>query len=126
MHKGNPVIHLTYRTKQLDSFLFSLFHEIKHILDGDIEKYEADDDMEKDANSFARNIIISDTDWEDFWFQNPTITKEIIINFAKTQNIPVACVIGRLQNAGIINYSAKFAELKEPIVIQEYDNIIFE
>ena len=124
LYKENPVIHLTYRTRQLDSFLFSLFHEIKHILDGDLEKYE-DDSSEVYADTYARNIIVSEEDWENFWFQHPTIKEQDIIDFAKVQKVPVACIIGRLQKEGEKKYT-QYVNLKELINIQEYDGIIFE
>lgn len=123
-YKENPVIHLTYRNQQLDSFWFSLFHEIKHILDGDIEK-EDDLDIEEKANIFAKNIIVSKDEWNDFYENNFTMTEKAIRDFAKRQKIPVACVIGRMQKEGYVSYK-QFAKLKESADIKSYDGIAFE
>ena len=124
MYKENPVIHLTYRTQQLDSFWFSLFHEIKHILDGDIEK-EDNKDFEEKANIFAKNIIIPQNEWDNFYENNFKITERAIVGFAKQQKIPVACVIGRLQKEGYASYK-QFAKLKESADIKSYEGIAFE
>lgn len=55
-YKSNPVILITYRNRQIDTFWFSLFHEIYHILNGDLDMEESKE-MEIAANKYAKILL---------------------------------------------------------------------
>lgn len=124
-YKENPVVLITYRNKQVDTFWFSLFHEIYHILNNDLDT-EEDAKMEINANKYAKNIIIPLKDWVLFWAKNSrNITEDKIKMMSSTFNAPRSCIIGRLQaDKAIKPYD--FVYLKEKMDISIFDNIIFE
>ncbi len=101
-----PVIGMTLRRDTVDNFWFTLLHEIAHVtlhfrsglLHGffdDIE-LEAVDEIEREANKFASNMLIP----EEKWDRSPArITKSaaVIEKFARDQKIHPAIVFGRVQ-----------------------------
>ena len=127
----HPVIHLTDRSKQVDSFWFSLFHELKHVLDGDIlesnENINETKEVENKANKYAREIIIPEEKWHNFLVSNKSnISLKSIDDFAKELVIPNACVIGRLQKDRIVPYASKRAyKSKEKNMVHSFDGIQF-
>ncbi|MBQ7739046.1 MAG: ImmA/IrrE family metallo-endopeptidase [Desulfovibrionaceae bacterium] len=65
--KQKLVICLSAHGKDDDKFWFSLFHEIGHILNGDIDKKGArTEDDERKADEFARVTLIPDRDFTQF------------------------------------------------------------
>lgn len=72
-----PVIGLTLRHDRLDSFWFTLLHEVAHVMlhledrgmvffdETDYPFDDDDDPREKEANSFARNALIPDAVWQE-------------------------------------------------------------
>src|ERR1700761_5306506 len=71
---GTPVIALTLRYDRLDSFWFTLFHEVGHVLlhfnhgleAGFLDNLDVENDTveERDADIFALSALISDEAWE--------------------------------------------------------------
>ena len=124
-YKSNPVILITYRNRQIDTFWFSLFHEIYHILNGDLDMEESKE-MEIAANKYAKNTIIPLKDWVLFWAGNSrNITEEKILTLSSKFNVPKASIIGRLQVEKFIK-QCDFLYLKEKMDIKTFDGIIFE
>ncbi len=126
----HPVIHLTDRNKQVDTFWFSLFHELKHVLDDDISEINKTinktHEMEEQADNYAREIIIPNSKWISFLNTNFNISVKSVNDFANDLVIPAACIIGRLQKEKIITYRSKLAhELKEKNLVRHFDNICF-
>ncbi len=104
--KSTPVIGLTLRRDTVDSFWFTLLHEVAHVIlhfhSGLATGFFDDNDnvdvdkMEEEANDFASNMLISD----EIWSQSPArIAKsgEVIEKFAKSRGIHPAVVFGRIQ-----------------------------
>jgi HTH-type transcriptional regulator / antitoxin HigA len=103
---GRPVIGLTLRYDRLDYFWFCLFHEIGHVLkhlakgksEGFIDdlKAPAKDDYEQEADEFARENLISKTEWEGFLkagqFNHESVRRE-----AKQLIIDASILAGRLR-----------------------------
>ena len=93
-------------------FWFSFFHEVGHVLLHDkrkvfLENGHNDPDLEKqekEADDFARDILINDADYKKF-VENEEISKESVIVFANQQNIKVSIVVGRLMSEKIIEYN---------------------
>lgn len=103
--KNKIVIGLTVRGKDSDKFWFSLFHEIGHILKGHISNINGTtDEDERDADIFARQTLIPDTDFQNFAEQGDFSVKGIKA-FAVKEGIHAGIIVGRLQKEGFIKYS---------------------
>jgi HTH-type transcriptional regulator/antitoxin HigA len=71
---GTPIIAITIRHDRLDSFWFTLFHEVGHVLlhfhhgleDGFFDDFdnESSKQVEQDADKFALSALISDEVWD--------------------------------------------------------------
>lgn len=113
------VLAINDRFSYADAFWFTLFHEIKHVLQKKIKKIivrgesenEEYKELEEDANKFASDKLIPPSDFEKF-VKNNFFTNTSIINFAREQNIHPGIVVGRLQHEKIIPHSY-FSDLKE-------------
>ena len=105
------IVGLTVRGKDADRFWFSLFHELGHILPGHLtEPAAVTDDNEKDADTFARDALISYRSFEDFT-KAVNFSKNSIVDFAHSVGIDEGIVVGRLQKEGYIKYS-RYNDLK--------------
>ncbi|MDO5381313.1 MAG: HigA family addiction module antitoxin [Eubacteriales bacterium] len=107
---GSYQMVVTIRNAYADIFWFSLFHELGHIVNGDIGKNSkfiddgSDVDKEAAADEFARNKLISETDYQVFLNEN-NFEIESIKRFAATQNVMPYIVIGRLQKEKQLDYT---------------------
>ncbi len=103
---GTPIIGMTLREDRLDNFWFTLLHELVHawkhldsanrrtIVDVNVEKYADDDDMEREANELAREILLPTGVWRrSEAFLNPSPAS--IRALASEQQISPAVVAGR-------------------------------
>lgn len=115
---GMPVIGLTLRFDRLDNFWFTLLHECVHIwkhldkpgdviLDRILDK-ESNDEIEKEANRYARDLLISRADWRSATIRQAP-TRAGILRFAEELNVHPAIVAGRVQKE-TENYAA-FSDL---------------
>jgi len=111
---GMPVIGLTLRFDRLDNFWFTLLHECVHIwkhldkpgdviLDRILDK-ESNDEIEKEANRYARDLLISRADWRSSTIRQAP-TRSGILRFAEELNVHPAIVAGRVQKE-TENYAA--------------------
>ena len=112
---NSMIMCVTIRGKRLDSFWFTIFHEIGHILNGDVENVKIDaygDSNEKEikADEFASNIIIGKSDYQKF-INAGDYTLYSIKQFATSQNVPHYMVIGRMQKDNIIEYNQYYNEI---------------
>jgi HTH-type transcriptional regulator / antitoxin HigA len=116
--EGKPVVGLTLRFDRIDNFWFTLVHELVHVwkhlnnpgdvfLDRLADK-ESTEAVEKEANRYARDLLISRAAWRAASVRHMP-TKAGIIAFAKEQGIHPAIVAGRIQRESE-NY-AIFADL---------------
>lgn len=105
MPDGSPLIALTLRYDRLDSFWFTLFHEIGHIKYHLTEKNTAffDDmnkemskELEREADLFAKSMLIPDNIWEEASLSSKSKPSEII-QFAKKNRISAAIPAGRIR-----------------------------
>ncbi len=100
---------LTIRGAFADIFWFSLFHEIGHIVNGDIGKnikfLDDGSDYEKEiaADLFASNMLLSPETYEMF-VQKGDFSIEAIQKYAKSQKVMPYIVIGRLQKEKYLDY----------------------
>lgn len=116
--KNNGVYQmvLTIRGAFADIFWFSLFHEIGHIVNGDIGKNVrflddgSDYDKESAADLFASNVLLSPESYKLF-IERGDFSIEAICEYAKSQNVMPYIVIGRLQKEKYMAYS-KYSNYK--------------
>ncbi|MBR1582564.1 MAG: HigA family addiction module antidote protein [Spirochaetales bacterium] len=103
---------LTIRGAFADIFWFSLFHELGHIINGDIPKggsfidthNEEDKDRERAADLFAAESLIDSESYMAF-VEKKIFSYNAISFFAQTQEVPPYIVIGRLQREKIIPWA---------------------
>ncbi len=120
------VLAINNRGLDADKFWFSLFHEIRHVLQRKIktvfisyneqEMIDANYQLEEDANNFATNYLISPSAMRKFSPSQYTSDDEII-EFAKSIGIHPGIVAGRLQHEKIIPPN-RCSKLKEKYVIE--------
>ena len=107
---------LTIRGSYADIFWFSIFHELGHIVNDDINKsgnyidYDKNDESERLADEFACNSLI-DPDNYCCFIEHANFTWKSIETFAASQNVKPYIVLGRLQREHLIEYS-RFASKK--------------
>jgi len=103
--RGRPVIGLALRYDRLDSFWFTLIHEVTHVIrhlrKGGVEDIFDDldataDDMEKEADELAANALIPDSKWETAlarYLQTP----DSVCQLAEDLQISPAIIAGRIR-----------------------------
>ena len=68
--------------------------------DDNVDKTE----IELEADNYAKNILIKDTEYNNF-IKNKKYTEKQIKDFSKANNVNTGIVIGRLQKDGIVGWS---------------------
>ena len=96
------ILCVTIRGKKADRFWFSLFHEIGHLVNGDLDVRFVDFDSvksatEEAADMFARNALIPDDRYKSF-VRNRDFSLAAIKQFSKSIGVPYWITIGRLLN----------------------------
>lgn len=103
---GKVMLMVNDRSHYADAFWFTLFHEIGHILNGELG-ISLKDEAEDAADLYARRVLIPQDLYEDFLHKNNRIDEETVLAFAKTIDQDPGIVVGRLMKDGIINGSEK-------------------
>ena len=103
---GNKiVVGLTVRGKDADKFWFSLFHELAHIVLGNVGKSGGtSEEDEKFADKLSGDTLITPEDFEDFRL-NGDYSERSVLQFAKAEGIAPGIVVGRMQLEGIIKFN---------------------
>lgn len=105
------ILAINDRNKYADIFWFSMFHEIRHVLqmklktiliDGTNNICELDETLEKDADNFATNTLIPIDKYTEFIRSNSFISQEKVEQFAKDIGIHAGIVVGRLHHDSIL------------------------
>ena len=104
------ILCMTIRGKRADSFWFTLFHEIAHIINGDYKTRFVDFDSvqgkaEHIANQFASNVLIPPEQYREFILSSDCTSWKNIEAFAEAVGVKPFIVLGRLQNDGYIDWS---------------------
>ncbi len=120
------ILAMNNRGLDADKFWFSLFHEIKHVLQQKIktvfisssieEMMDINNKLEIEADVFASNYLIPSADYRRL-APSKYISDEDIVEFAKTIGIHPGIVAGRLQHEGVIAKN-RCSKLKEKYVIE--------
>jgi HTH-type transcriptional regulator/antitoxin HigA len=117
--QGKTILCMTIRQSFADRFWFTLFHEIAHLIHGDVKKIFLDFDSSKDAieekaDEFARNVLIPHNNLKKF-IDKSDFTLPSIELFSKEQNVQPYIVIGRLQKENYLawtEYSSQMTRYK--------------
>ncbi len=104
------ILCLTIRRQRADTFWFTLFHEIAHILNRDFSARFVDFDsiqseQEGKADTFASNYLIDPEIYREFLRSVTTITWPDIQELAEKAQVTPYIVLGRLQNDGYLDWS---------------------
>ena len=111
IEEDRPLIQLSLFRKRADIFWFTFFHEAGHLL-----LHEPDDflinldertrtvDRERQADSFAANLLIPQAQFSRFVRQRD-FDNDSIVDFADSIGIHPGIVVGRLQNDEILEPS---------------------
>jgi len=107
---GRPVVQLNDHLKARDGLYFSLFHEFGHMIlhDKRAEYVDYDDksnktDIEKEADSWACDVLINTVDYQKFLNQQD-ISWQSIAKFSEELEISKDIIIGRLAHDGKIRW----------------------
>ena len=112
---GTYQMVLTIRGSYADIFWFSLFHELGHIVNGDVNgsinfiDYDGNADIEIGADEFASARLIDSTAYEEF-VRRSDFSLSSIKSFAESQQIRPYIVIGRLQREKLLEYNRYSSE----------------
>lgn len=104
---GNRVMLMVNdRRHYADTFWFSLFHEVGHILNGDFGITFDTPAREKEdaADQYAQETLIPSAPYRAF-VDKQQFNEEAILNFAKYIQRDPGIVLGRLQNDGIVSFT---------------------
>ena len=109
--EGHPVTALTLRHNRIDSFWFTLLHELAHIVAGHEGLYldnldeRNGSDVEDEANQLAQDWLIEPEAFAEFVAATrPRFSRAKIIAFAQGQKRHPGIVLGRLHYEGLAPY----------------------
>lgn len=117
--RDKMILCLTLRQSRADKFWFTLFHEIGHIINGDVQQRFVDfksiqSDIEAKANLFASETLMDSAEYKSF-VTNNDFSMGAINDFARRQSVKDYIVIGRLQHDKVIGwdtYSDRIVQYK--------------
>jgi len=101
----NIMLMVNDRRLNADSFWFTLFHEIGHIINGDygISFEREDGEQEEAANRYAEDNLIPPEEYEEY-INERNFNLQSIQRFANQIERDPGIVLGRLQNDGIVSF----------------------
>ena len=109
--RGKPVVAMTLRHDRVDSFWFTLMHELAHVIAGHKGMYlddldeRSDDHKERQANRIASDWLIEPRAYMSFVKETaPYFSRQKITVFAQSQKRHPGIVLGRLQNENRVGY----------------------
>lgn len=117
--RNKIIIQLSVRRKYADTFWFTLFHELSHIISDDTEKFsyiDCDEEEERRMDNLATNILIPEERYRDFVSKRNYYSFINIEKFSEEIGIHPCIIIGRLQHDGYISYR-DFADKKPKYII---------
>lgn len=107
---GNLILCLTIRGGRADTFWFTLFHEIAHILNKDYESKlvdfdSSDNEIELKADRWARDFLLPPEIYREITSLNRIPDWSDILRLANKARVKPYIVLGRLQKDGILEWS---------------------
>lgn len=103
---GKILLMVNDRRKYSDTFWFTLFHEMGHIINGDygITFKDNKDEDECEADLYAQRKLIPQEKYNEFVDRTPFFDEMSIRRFAMEINRDPGIVLGRLQNDGLVSF----------------------
>lgn len=101
---GKVMLMVNDRRHYADTFWFTLFHEIGHILNGDLG-ISFSDEKEGEADLYAQRMLIPQDRYESFIHQCGCFDESAIRLFADSIDRDPGIVLGRLQKDGIVPHT---------------------
>ncbi len=110
---STPIIGLTLRYDRIDSFWFTLMHELAHLVMGHcalhLDNFEDEeqrrDEQEQEANRQARAWLIDQNAFESWVARTrPYFSRRAIERFAADQQIHPGILLGQLMFDGTVSY----------------------
>lgn len=124
---STPLLQITDRRKDYNSFWFTFYHELAHVLfhgkkdifiDG-LDEISQDVNKEKEADDFAARMLLSEKDQNEINKYNK-YSKDIIIELSKSLKKHPSIVIAYLQRENLVNYNFTWVnKMKEKVVFEE-------
>ncbi|MDD3416831.1 MAG: HigA family addiction module antitoxin [Lachnospiraceae bacterium] len=104
---GKILLMVSDRRHFADTFWFSLFHEIGHVINGDygITFKDNKSEVEDEADVYAQTKLIPQERYQKFLKETAIFNEAVIRKFAGEINRDPGIVLGRLQNDGKISYT---------------------
>jgi addiction module antidote protein HigA len=117
----NVMLMINDRRTYADTFWFSFFHEIAHIVNGDFqisfEKDVKNDEIENRADKYARDKLIPQEKYREF-LKMCIFDEQAVKAFAKEINRAPGIVVGRLQYDNKVEHNSNLNHLKEKYKIE--------
>lgn len=118
---ATPVVALSLRYDRIDSFWFTVLHEVAHIVLGhkgthldDLSQREALPPDEKAANAFAEELLLPSGNFEKWVAAFPRPRRADILAFAKEIRRAPGLVVGRLHHRRVLHFS-RYRDLLVPV-----------
>lgn len=108
---GKMMLLVNDRGRYADTFWFTLFHEIGHILNGNLGA-SFENCTEDEADLYAKNALIPQEQYDAFVKQNRVFNENNICEFADQIDRDPGIVVGRLQKDKKIDYSDTYLSNK--------------
>ena len=108
---GKRMLLVNDRGHYADTFWFTLFHEIGHILHGDLG-ITYNDESEDDADLYARNALIPQDKYEEFVSRCERFGEKEIVKFAESIDQDAGIVLGRLMKDKKVKYTETYLSNK--------------
>jgi HTH-type transcriptional regulator/antitoxin HigA len=108
---GTPVLGLSLRYDRLDSFWFTLMHEVAHLVAGhkaahlDIFGEPDESRDEREANALARGWLLPPHEFEAFRNSHPHVSQAAILEFSARLGRHPAILVGQLQHEQVVPYT---------------------
>ncbi|OSA88174.1 UNVERIFIED_ORG: addiction module antidote protein, HigA family [Clostridium botulinum] len=120
------ILALSVRGKKADIFWFTFFHELAHLVEHNRKEFHINygecDKEEDEADSLARNYLISDDIYNDFLNNYNYEDLNSIKRYANKISIAPCILVGRLLHDKIIDYSMKYDSLRPSFKIVRSSN----
>ena len=101
---GKVLLMVNDRRHYADTFWFTLFHEIGHILKGDFG-ISVNGEIEDEADLYAQSTLIPQDQYERFLGKTRIFDERSIRAFASSIDRDPGIVLGRLQKDGKVSYT---------------------
>lgn len=104
---GKVLLMVNDRRHFADTFWFTLFHEIGHIMNDDygVTFKNNQNSSEDEADLYAQRKLIPQEQYEAFIQCHTVFNESCIREFADSINQDPEIVLGRLQNDGLVSYA---------------------